>query len=463
MHLRKTLGLLDVFLFFVVASSNLQWVATAAAAGPSSLVVWIIGGLAMFGPLSIAVVFLSSRLPDEGGLYLWSKRAFGPFAGFLTGWTYWASTLPYFPALLYFAAGNALFIGGGASALGKSPWYFIAVALAGLTLGTIVNVYGLSIGKWLNNGGAIARWVVTLLLVGIGGLAWWKFGSATPIDAATVRPGLQLKDVIFWSVIAFAWTGPEGLPFMGGEVKNPRRSIPLGLALAAPAIAAIYILGTLSVLIAIVPHAVDPSSGVMEAIGSAASRLHWNALTPIAALLVTLSCMGSCSAWLGAVARIPLVAGIDHYLPAAYGRIHPRWGSPVAALLTSAGIAAVLIFMGQGGTTVGGAYQVLVSATVITTLLPFVFLFAAALKLRGSPRTPDMVRIPGGSVTVAVAAVIGLVTTLTAIVFAGFPSDDDPNKPLAVAKVIVLTAIVLGSGIAIYLAGARRAHVKGTT
>src|ERR1700729_2792497 len=181
MHLRKTLGLLDVILFFVVASTNLQWVAAAAAAGASSLSVWIIGGLAMFAPLSITVVFLSSRYPDEGGLYLWSKRAFGPFAGFMTGWTYWASTLPYFPALLYFTAGNALFIGGGSSSLGKSPWYFIAVALAGLTLATIVNVYGLAIGKWLNNGGAIARWIVTLLLVAIGGLAWWKFGSATPI------------------------------------------------------------------------------------------------------------------------------------------------------------------------------------------------------------------------------------------------------------------------------------------
>src|SRR5580704_857530 len=158
MQLRRSLGLVDVALFFVVAGSNLQWVATAAAAGASSISVWLIGCAAMFVPLSISVVFLSSHHPDEGGLYVWSKRAFGPFAGFITGWTYWASTLPYFPALLYFAAGNALFIGGGAGALAKSPWYFLAVALAGLTLGTVVNVYGLSIGKWLNNGGAIARW-----------------------------------------------------------------------------------------------------------------------------------------------------------------------------------------------------------------------------------------------------------------------------------------------------------------
>jgi len=458
MQLRRTLGLFDVTLFFVVASSNLQWVATAAATGASAIVVWIIGGLAMFAPLAIAVVFLSSHHPDEGGLYVWSKRAFGPLAGFLTGWTYWASTLPYFPALLYFAAGNAAFIAGShATALTHAPAYFIAVALAGLTMATIVNVYGLEIGKWLNNAGAIARWSATLLLVALGAMAWWRFGSATPITPETIRPGLQLKDLIFWSVIAFAWTGPEAIAFMGGEIGNPRKTIPLGLALAAPAIAIIYIAGTLSVLAAVTPQSVDPSSGIMQAISHVASRLHWDMLTPIAALLVALSCIGSAGAWLGAVARIPFVAGIDDYLPAAFGRMHPRWGSPVAALITQAAISAVLIFLGQSGTSVRGAYSVLVSATVITTLVPFLFLFASALKMHAEPATAATVRILGGKWTVFVAALIGLTTTLIAVVFAGFPSADDPNKVLAVVKVIGLTVLMLFSGVGIYLLGRRRA------
>src|SRR5580658_10079887 len=131
-------------LFMVTAGCSLQWTAVAAAIGPSSLIVWVLGGFGMFLPLSVCVVVLAARYPDEGGLYVWSKRAFGPLAGFLTGWTYWASTLPYFPALLYFAAGNAAFIAGShATALTRAPAYFIAVALAGLTLATVVNVYGL--------------------------------------------------------------------------------------------------------------------------------------------------------------------------------------------------------------------------------------------------------------------------------------------------------------------------------
>jgi glutamate:GABA antiporter len=450
------MGLLDAVLFFVVAGSNLQWVAAAAAAGASSLSVWVIGCLAMFVPLSISVVFLSTHYPDEGGLYVWSKHAFGPLAGFMTGWTYWASNLPYFPALLYFAAGNALFIAGShGQALAESPAYFIAVALGGLTLATVVNVYGLQVGKWLTNAGGAARWTVTLLLLALGAFTWWKFGSATHLSAATLRPGLQLRDLIFWSVIAFAWTGPEAMSFMGGEVARPRRTVPIALAIAAPAIAIIYIAGTLSLLVAATPQQINPSQGVMDAISRIATHLGWIALTPLAALLVAISCVGSAGAWLGAVARIPFVAGIDRYLPPVFGRMHPRWGSPVAALVTQASIAAVVIFLGQGGTSVGGAYDVLVSSTVIITMVPFIFLFASALKLHGS-RAPAGVSVPGGSFTVCTAALIGLATTVAAIVFAGFPAADDPHKTLSVVKVIGLTLLMFAGGFAIYARGRRR-------
>jgi amino acid transporter len=244
---------------------------------------------------------------------------------------------------------------------------------------------------------------------------------------------------------------------MGGEIARPRRTIPIALGLAAPAIAAIYVIGTLSLLVAATPQHINASVGVMDAVSATSVRLGWQILTPLAALLVAISCIGSTGAWLGAVARIPFVAGIDRYLPDAFGKMHPRWGSPVVALVTQAAIAAVFIFLGQGGTSVKGAYDVLVSSTVIITMVPFIFLFAASLKLLRDARTPEAVRIPGGAVTVGAAAIVGLATTLVAIVFAGFPSADDPNKTLAVVKVVGLTAMMLIVGMAIYVLGRRKA------
>lgn len=454
MQLRRSLGLFDVVLFFVIACTNLQWVAYAAASGAPAIPIWIVGCLAMFVPLGVVVMYLSARYPEEGGLYVWTKRAFGPFGGFISGWTYWTSNLPYFPALMYFAVGNAIFVTGNASSpLFGSPVYFIAASIFGFAIATFLNVVGLDIGKWLTNVGAASRWIITLLLIGLGIAAWLKFGSATPINAVTMRPTLDIKMLIFWSVIAFAWTGPESVPFLAGEVRDARRTIPRGLALAAPGIAVIYILGTASLLAILAPGHVNNLYGVMQGIADADARFGFQVITPIAAILVAISCLGSAGAWLGAVARLPFVAGIDAYLPRAFGRIHPKYGSPVVALLTQAGISALLIILGQSGSTVKSAYNILVSATVLTTMVPFLLVFAGAIKLA----------VPGKSrFWIIIASLVGLFTTISSIVLSVIPAEDEPDKTLAVVKVIVLSGIMIGSGVLVYYYRTPRAREAET-
>src|SRR5437867_5180315 len=167
-QLRRVLGFRDLLLFYIVTSFSLRWVATAAAAGPSALVIWVIAALGLYVPLVFTVLELSSRYPEEGGIYVWSKRAFGPFAGFITGWTYWGSNLPYFPGLLYFAAANALFIGGVSwQAWSSNSTYFIVVATVGLGIAVTMNVVRLNVGKWLNNVGAVASWIPAALVIGL--------------------------------------------------------------------------------------------------------------------------------------------------------------------------------------------------------------------------------------------------------------------------------------------------------
>ena len=111
-QLKRALGFRDLVLFYIATTFGIRWIATAAAVGPSALVIWLFAAFGLFVPLVFTVIELSSRYPQEGGMYVWSKRAFGDFAGFLTGWIYWTSNLPYFPAVLYFAASNALYVGG---------------------------------------------------------------------------------------------------------------------------------------------------------------------------------------------------------------------------------------------------------------------------------------------------------------------------------------------------------------
>ena len=125
--LRRVLTFRDLFLFYIVTAFSLRWIATAAAAGPSALVIWVIAALGLFVPLVFTVLELSSRYPEEGGIYVWSKRAFGPFAGVHHRLDVLGDrTCRTFPALLYFAAANALFVGGPSwQALSSNSTYFI--------------------------------------------------------------------------------------------------------------------------------------------------------------------------------------------------------------------------------------------------------------------------------------------------------------------------------------------------
>src|SRR5581483_11462050 len=265
-QLRRVLTFRDLFLFYIVTGFSLRWIATAAAAGPSALVIWVIAALGLFLPLVLTVLELSSRYPEEGGVYVWSKHAFGPFAAFITGWTYWGSNLPYFPGLLYFAAANALYIGGPSwQALSANSTYFIVISTIGLAVAVTMNVVGLNIGKWLNNVGALAGWIPALILMALGALAWGRFGSATPISSHTLVPSTSLKDVIFWSTIAFAFGGVESASTMGDEIQDARRMVPRAVLSAGVVITVLYIVGTFSVLLAIPSAQVSGLQGVMQA------------------------------------------------------------------------------------------------------------------------------------------------------------------------------------------------------
>ena len=462
-ELRRALGFGDLVLFFVVTGFSIRWVATAAAAGPSALVIWLLACATFYVPLMFCVIELSSRYPQEGGLYVWSRRAFGDFAGFMAGWTYWSCNLPYFPALLYFTAGNAIFIGGTWwQHLSNSSAYFISVSLIGLAVATALNVVGLDTGKWLHNLGAVATWVPALILVSIGLFAWARFGAATPITLATLVPSVNLRDIIFWSTIAFALAGVESGPVMGDEIRDARRNIPRALLLAGGLITVTYILATFCLLLALPREEVSELQGAMQAVEKAAGRLEIEGIAPIAAALIAFSGLGGTGAWLAATSRLPFVAGIDRFLPTAFGRLHPRWGTPHVALLLQAFVAALFVFLGQAGTSVKGAYDALVSMSVISYFIPFLFLFGSMIRLQKEAAGPEAIRVPGGKPVAIVLASLGFATTAVSIMLSVIPPENEPNKGLAVVKVVGLCTLLVAIGTAIFWRGnsRRKAEIR---
>jgi amino acid transporter len=320
-----------------------------------------------------------------------------------------------------------------------------------------LNVVGLDVGKWLHNVGALAMWIPVLIVIGMGLLAWHRFGSATTFSLHTMTPSVRFDDIIFWSVLTFAFGGCETGSFMAEEIKNPRRTIPLALFTAGLTVAFCYIIGTVCVLLALPSSEVSGLQGLVQAIAKTSERVGLPYFLPLAAFLIALSNIGASGAYLAAVARLPFVAGIDHYLPPAFGALHPRWGTPWVALLVQAVIGAIFIFLGQAGTSVKGAYDVLVSMGVITYFIPYLYLFASMFKLQSEPAGAEVIRVPGGKPAAYALAIVGFVTTAFTIALSVLPPPDEPNKALAVFKIVGGCGALVLIGVGLYWAGKRRA------
>lgn len=454
---KRVMGFRDLVLFYVVTGISLRWIATAAGHGPSSLVLWFLGWLLLYVPLALSVIELSSRYPKEGGLYVWTKKAFGEGAGFLTAWLYWVSNLPYFPGVLYFAASNLLFLHPALQKYSHRPAYFVTFSVVVLVVLTVLNIFGLDLAKWAHNLGAIAMWVPALIIVVLGFLAWHHFGPANSFAPRTFIPLHRVQDLLFWSVIIFSFIGCETASLMAGEIKDARRNIPRALLFAGVTVALCYMLGTLCVLLALPSTESSDLDGLAQAIERTCSRLHIGGLTSFAALLIVLSNIGAAGAYLAAAARLPFVAGIDGYLPKIFGRLHSRFQTPWASILTQGLLGIFFVFLGQAGTTVGGAYDILVAISVAITMVPFLLLFASMIRLQREPAPPGVIRVPGGRPVAILFGCVGFTSAAFATFLSLIPPPAEPHKFVFTLKILISTAALVGLGILFFYLGRRRA------
>ncbi len=464
--LKRGIKFRDLVLFYIVVVLSIRWTATGAAAGPSILVVWIAALTCLFIPLAATVMELSSRHPEEGGLYVWTREAFGDFAGFISAWTYWMSCLPLFPSLLYFGAASALYaFGPRAQALAANPLYFIAFSMSWLAVITLLHIRGVEVGKRLNNFCTLGALLPLSALIVMATVSYLRFGAATHFTRASLVPHGSLDNAVFWSGIFFAFAGIEAVSSMGDEIENPRRAIPWALLVAGCVLTIGYIGGTAALLVALPSEAVNGPGGFVNGIRQLCTHLGVGWLLAPMALLVALNAVGGTAGNLSSVARLPFVAGVDRYLPAAFGKIHPRYRTPWVAIAVYGAAGAVVALLGQAGTSVRGAYNVLVSMSVIANFLPYLLLFGAMIRMQSVPAGPEVRRVVGGKPVAIALASLGLASTSATIILCIIPGADETNKPLAVFKVLGGTLVLIGVGVTVFLAERRkaRAHLKSST
>jgi glutamate:GABA antiporter len=441
-HLKRVLGRGDLVLLFVVAVFNLNVVPSIAANGGVTVWLWIVSLLLFFWPQGIAVIELAHRYPGEGGVYLWAKEVFGDFHGFLSGWCYWTNNMLYVPTvMLYFVGVSVFVLGPGHASLADNKVFALGASLVLLTVLTLLNIVGLSVGKWLNNLGAIGTGIAAAVLIGLGVIVWMRFGST--VTAADFRIPANPRFVLnSFGVICFGLVGLELASVMGDEIQDPQRTLPGAVAWGGALSGLLYIGTTLTLLIAVGKNDINVLQGIVQAVSHMASRVGVAWIAAPFALMLSLSIAGIGSAWMGGSARIPFVAGLDSYMPSWLGKVHPKYATPYAALIVQAIVSLVLVvinFAASGG--VQEAFQTMLSLAVVLQLVPFLYVFAALLRFS---LTPLDGKGRYGRATLALSGSSGLLTTILGIVLAFSPAKQITSIWRYEATMIGLTAFFVG-------------------
>jgi len=418
--LKRVLGRWDLVLLFVVAIFNLNVVPSIAANGGVTVWLWMIALGLFFWPQGVAVIELAHRYPGEGGVYLWAKQVFGDFHGFLSGWCYWTNNMLYVPTVMLYFVGVSVFAMGEAhAALADNKNFAMVASIALLTLLTVLNIVGLGVGKWVNNLGGVGTFLAAAVLILLGTTVWIRFG--TPVSTAEFHIPADPRFVLnSFGVICFGLVGLELASVMGDEIRDPQKTLPGAVAWGGVISGVLYIGTTLTLLVAIGKNDISVLQGIVQGVSQMGQRVGVGWIIVPFALLLSISIAGIGSAWMGGSARIPFVAGLDSYMPAAMGKVHPRYATPHVALIVQGLVSLILIVLSftlSGG--VQEAFQKMLSAAVVLQLIPFMYVFAALVKFawRGASEGGRY-----GRGTLMFAGLAGLLTTTIAIIVAFFPA-----------------------------------------
>ena len=459
-HLKRVLGRWDLVLLFVVAVFNLNVVPSIAANGGVTVWLWLISLLLFFWPQGIAVIELSHRYPGEGGVYLWAKEVFGDFHGFFSGWCYWTNNMMYVPTvMLYFVGVSVFILGPTHHGLADNKIFALGASAALLILLTVLNIVGLGIGKWLNNLGGIGTGIAAGTLILLGVIAYLRFG--TTVTAAEFRIPADPKFVLnAFGVMCFGLVGLELASIMGDEIRDPRRTLPGAVAWGGIISGALYIGVTLVLLIAIGKNDISVLQGIVQAVSHLAGAVNVGWIVAPFALMLSLSIAGIGSAWMGGSARIPFVAGLDSYMPAWLGKIHPKYATPYAALIVQLIVSMMLVILNFAVAGVQEAFQFMLSLAVVLQLVPFLYMFAALLKFAFSKVDKNR---RYSKPTLVFAGASGFVTTVLGITLAFFPARQ--VRSLLVYETWMVGGTIFFVGLAaffFFVYGRRKAPQAGT-
>ena len=336
--------------------------AAVAPYGNLAIIAWVVMG---FGAVCLGLTFakLARLAPATGGPYAYTRMAYGDFAGFLIAWGYWISIWTSLPVIALAFAGAVMDL---FPALHNRPMA-VMLTLAAIWAVVFVNLRGVKAAGIFSEVTTYTKLVpfAAIALIGLFFIDTSHFSEFNPSGKSLLGASAALAPLTM-----FAFLGLESATVPAGDVRNPKRTIPLSTVLGIVIAALLYVLGTIAVM-GLVPreqlvHSVAPFSD--------AARVLWGSWgATVISLAIILSAIGALNGWTLLMGQVPMAAAHDRLFPPLFGRLSPR-GVPAFGIIVSAVFATLLVLSQVAGPPgFSEVYTLIVGLSTMAAVIPYAF------------------------------------------------------------------------------------------
>jgi len=437
----KVLHGLDMTLFTVCAVLVIDQLAAAASIGVQSIFWWIFTLFLFFIPYGLITAELGSTYTEEGGIYAWVRRAFGPVWAGRTAWLWWVNVAFWMPSVYILFAG----ILSQLIAPDMSLWTKIGITLILTWLTVGINIVTLEVGKWIPNIGAIFK-VIIMLSLGIGGIAYaMHHGAANEFSLSTLAPHWG-DSLAFLPVIIYNFLGFELMSGASEEMENPARDVPWAIVRSGSLIAFFYIFATVGILLALPITDIGLIKGLPDTFQKIfGAGISGNIPVIVLCAMTLYTLVANMTTWTIGANRSAAEAANRGDLPAIFAKLHPVYKTPAnSAVLCGIIASIVLLIYGWLAKSSEDLFWTTFAFSSVVFLLPYFLLFLSFLKLRrvdADVRRPY--QVPGGYPVAVLLSVVCMLFVLQAIVFFIYkPGAVDMTYVGAVVGGVLLTVIV---------------------
>lgn len=414
----RMLSVFTLTMINVAAIATLRTMPAMAVYGLSSIFYCVVVALVFMIPISLVSAELATGWPQRGGVYVWTRQAFGMPWGFVAIWLQWIQNVVWYPMVLTFAAATLAYLID--PKLAENPYYTVSLVLALYWAATMINLRGMKSSGRISTVGVIVGTLAPGAFIILVGAYWLASGEPTTLQfsVAALLPNVTSlgTTVLALGVLLTSFVGMEMSASHAEEVDNPKRNFPHAILFSTVIILTLAVAGTIALAVIVPPDEVSPLNGFMQAIERIEAAFHLDGLVRVMALIVTFGLFAQVATWIPGPSKGLLAVGRHGYLPTFFHRVNKN-NVQVHILLVQGGVVSLLALLPLL-INMTYAYELLMSLAAELYLTMYIMMFAAALRLRYSqPKVHRAYRVPGPNFVmwiVCLTAICGAVFSIGA-------------------------------------------------